>query len=148
MSLEEYEKVRVPLRCRSSRGIQILRTFQEGLEVHRKEMQQLEQNTAASQTADQEFILAEINRTRQQIKDEVQQLEASIKLDLNLERKRRSDLIADIEGKGRMVGEYLEQKEREIQDSLKTVARQAMTAIGSSAGIIIFGFLLYKAYSA
>lgn len=110
-------------------------------------MQQLEQNTAASQSADQDFILAEITRTRQQLKEEVQQLEASIKLDLNLERKRRADLTAEVEAKGDMVREYLEQKEQEIQSGLKTVARQAMTAIGSSAGIIIFGFLLYKVYS-
>lgn len=103
-----------------------------------------EQLSTASLEGDHDFLLGEINRAQQRIKEEIQQLESNVQLDLNLERKRRADLMADIEGRASEVGRYLTGKGREIEANLLAVSRQAMTAIGASAALLLGGFLVYK----
>lgn len=124
-----------------------MRTYQEGLETHRKEIQQLERSSAATLGNEQDVLLSEINRTLLQLREEARQLQSNIALDLNLERKRRADLMGDIGGKAKQAAAYLEAREGEIGHSLGMVAKQAMTAIGAAATLILGGFLVYKLYS-
>lgn len=114
--------------------------------MHKKEMQQSEATTAAALATDYDFVLGEVNRTRQRIKDEAQQLESNVQLDLNLERKRRTDLLADVEGKGAVAGGFLERRAGEIEERLRTVAKQAMRAIMALGASMLGGFVGYKCY--
>lgn len=125
---------------------QILRTIQEGVEAHKKEMQQLEATAAAALATDYDFVLGEVGRTRQRIKEEAQQLESNVQLDLNLERKRRTDLLADVEGKGTVAGSFLERRTGEIEERLRAVAKQAMRAIIALGTSMLGGFVGYKFY--
>ena len=145
MTLEEYEKVDAP--PSSSRPLmheQVLRTYQDALETHRKEMHQLERNATGTVAGDQEYLLAEINRTRQSIREELQQLESNVKLDLNLEGRRRTDLMAEVGTKARGAQEYLAARTGEIQSGLKSLATQAMTSIAATAAVIVFCYVTYK----
>lgn len=130
MTSEEYDK--------------LMRTYQEGLETHRKEMQQLEQSTAATLSHDHQNLLSTLHQTRQQIMEEIGRLESSSKLDLDLERRRRLELVEEMDRKRVMVEEFLTQKETEIRAALGTVAKQAMSAIAASATIIMLGFIIYR----
>ncbi|PJF17631.1 hypothetical protein PSACC_02576 [Paramicrosporidium saccamoebae] len=118
--------------------------YQRRVEHERRELLKTETLGNTALNKDYEFLLGEISRTQQRIKEETQHLESSVKLDLNLERKRRADLMAEVDGKAAEVGRYLGQKTEEIQKNLQAVSRQAMTAIGSSAAALLFGFLVYK----
>ena len=112
--------------------------------MHRKEMQQSEATSRAALATDYDFLLSEINRARQRIKDESQQLESNVQLDLSLERKRRTELLGEVESKGREAGRFLAGKAEEIDMELKTVGRHAMTAIFTLGATIILGFVGYK----
>lgn len=124
-----------------------MRTYQEGLETHRKEIHQLERSSTATLGNEQEMLLSEINRTLLQLREEARQLQSNIALDLNLERKRRADLMGEIESRAKQAAAYLEAREGEIGSSLGMVAKQAMTAIGATATLILGGFLVYKLYA-
>jgi len=112
--------------------------------MHGKEMQQSEATSKAALATDYDFLLSEINRTRQRIKDESQQLESNVQLDLNLERKRRTELLGEVESKGGEAGSFLVGKAEEIDVELKTVGRHAMTGIFTLGATIILGFVGYK----
>jgi hypothetical protein len=114
------------------------------VEHERRELLKTETLGNNALNKDYEFLLGEISRTQQRIKEETQHLESNVKLDLNLERKRRADLMAEVDGKAAEVGKYLGEKAEEIQNNLQAISRQAMTAIGSSAAVILLGFLVYK----
>lgn len=110
-------------------------------------MQQAEHGNAAAFSTDYEFLMNEIIRTKQRIKEEAQQLESNVQLDLNLEGKRRADLLGEVEEKAKVASDYLENKADLVQKSLKQLSLQAMRAIGGSAAAILLGFLSYKLFT-
>ena len=110
-------------------------------------MKQSEQTSSAALSTDYELLCGEIQRTRQRITEESQQLESNVQLDLNLERKRKTDLTKEMDVKAKSASDYLDSKEVEIKGSLESISKQAMTAIGSTAGVILLAFLGYKLFS-
>lgn len=126
---------------------QTLRNYQEKLEEYQREVKQSEQTSSAALSTDYDFLYGEIQRTRQRITEESQQLESNVQLDLNLERKRKTDLTKEMEVRAKSASNYLDSREIEIKSSLESVSKQAMTAIGSTAGAILLAFLGYKLFS-
>ena len=116
------------------------------METHRKELQQTEATSTAALATDYDFLLGEINRTRQRIKEELQQLESNVQLDLNLERKRRTELLAEVEAKNKIACAFLEEKANEIDTSLRQLSRQAMSAITALGTALLVAFIGYKVY--
>lgn len=125
----------------------IIQTIHQTIDLHRQEIQQMEATTTAALATDYDFLLGEIARARDRLRDEATSVQSNVQLDLNLERKRRAELIGEVEGKGLVANRFLEEKSQDIDRHLKQLARQAMTAIIALGTTMISTFIGYKIYT-
>jgi len=122
----------------------MLYEYQERIDKYRRDLLLMEQSNAAALTSDYDYLQGEIQRTRQQLKDEAQQLEASALLDLNLENKRRAEMRMELEARTADTETFIEKRASAITLNLKNVSRQALTTIGAIAATILSSFAAFK----
>ena len=124
----------------------MLAAYQGAIDGHRQELHQCESKNGAALARELEHVQAELGRTRQTIKEGVQQLEGDIQLDLNLEAARRAKILEQIGRAATDAEDHVQRRSAHMRSGLAVVAKQARFAIGAVAAAITLAFVSYRTY--
>lgn len=125
--------------------VRTLNSLDARLDAHRRELASAEAAGSAGVTAESDLLLAEIGRTRDRVREEAQQLEAAVELDMSLERKRREQSLgeeasaaaADAEARVRVCA-------ADMASELASTSSAALLGVGAMGLVVLGVFVIFR----